>query len=481
MKKEKNVYVNAILNAIKQICMIVFPMITFPYASRILGAENYGKINFSSSLVSYFTLIAALGINNYAIREGAKLKEDSKRFDPFINQIFTLNMISTLFSYLLLFLLIFSSNTLHSYTLLLLIQASAILFTTLGADWINVIYEDYLFITIRYIICQTLALVLMFTLVHTKTDYIAYAFCSVSATWLANLMNFYYIHKKLGIHFRFCSPKTILVHLKPVLILFGSSIASMIYINSDISIIGFILGDEEVGYYSVSVKIYSLIKQVFNAMIMVFLPRISAMADGEHNDEISATVNNLANLMIFFLLPAVTGLVMMAGPIIELFAGNGYSLATQPLQILGLAIPFACFACLYINVLLLPFHKDKIILKATIFSAAVNLILNFLLIPYFGINAAAFTTLLSEIIMLVFGVYAMKGLLQLYLKKAFLSGMLAGFLAFLLCKASYLLFTNTFVILFSAVIMCVLMVALLGLFFWKEQIMKIVSRRRASV
>ena len=97
---------NATLNVIKQICTILFPLITFPYATRILQTENYGMYTFSSSVVSYFTLIAGLGVTNYAVREGARIRNDKTSIISFVDEVFSVNIISTAISYIALILLI---------------------------------------------------------------------------------------------------------------------------------------------------------------------------------------------------------------------------------------------------------------------------------------------------------------------------------------------------------------------------------------
>ena len=89
-----------VLNSIKQVCVIIFPMITFPYASRILGAGNYGKVSFGLSIISYLSLIAALGIANYSIREGARIRNDIDSLQKLVSQIFTLNLEHFIISYI---------------------------------------------------------------------------------------------------------------------------------------------------------------------------------------------------------------------------------------------------------------------------------------------------------------------------------------------------------------------------------------------
>ena len=92
---------NAILNVIKSLMSIIFPLITYPYVTRILGVENLGKINYTNSIVSYFALIASLGITTYAIREGAKIRNDREKIEEFSSEIFSINIITTIVANLL--------------------------------------------------------------------------------------------------------------------------------------------------------------------------------------------------------------------------------------------------------------------------------------------------------------------------------------------------------------------------------------------
>lgn len=96
--RKKSMKENAILNALRTLAGIVFPLITYPYISRVLGADNLGKINFANSIVSYFSLLAALGISSYAIREGGAIRDDKNKLKNFSNQIFTINMVFTAIS-----------------------------------------------------------------------------------------------------------------------------------------------------------------------------------------------------------------------------------------------------------------------------------------------------------------------------------------------------------------------------------------------
>ena len=98
----KSVAKNALYSGIRTVSTMLFPLVTYPYVTRVLLADNLGKVDFSISLISYFVLIAGLGITNYATREGARIRNDREALDQFSSEVFTINMASTLDSYALL-------------------------------------------------------------------------------------------------------------------------------------------------------------------------------------------------------------------------------------------------------------------------------------------------------------------------------------------------------------------------------------------
>ena len=155
-RKNKSIKVNAALNVTKQLCKVIFPLITMPYVTRVLQTSGYGKYNFGSSIVSYFILLAGLGISDYSIREGARVRDDKAKFQKFSEEVFTINLLSTIVSYAVLFALLLFSKKLLDYRLLIIVQSIPIILNTLGCDWVNSVYEDFFYITVRYIVMLSL-------------------------------------------------------------------------------------------------------------------------------------------------------------------------------------------------------------------------------------------------------------------------------------------------------------------------------------
>ena len=143
---------------------VLFPLITFPYASRILGAEGIGKVNYANSIISYFSLIAVLGISTYAIREGARIRNNKKEFNKFAKEMLRINIIMTAVTYIG-FCIFLCLPILRSYKILLVVFSLGIWFNTIGMEWLFIIQKEYEYITKRAVLFQFVSLILLFTMV----------------------------------------------------------------------------------------------------------------------------------------------------------------------------------------------------------------------------------------------------------------------------------------------------------------------------
>lgn len=392
--RKKSLKLNMILNGIKGLLSVIFPLITFPYASKVLGVESVGMYNFSLSIINYLLLIAGLGIKTYAVREGTKYKDDKEKFSNFASSMFSLNLISTFLSYCIFLIVGISVPKLWDYKFILLILSIQILFTTIGVEWIFAIWENFMFITVLSIISHVISIILLFSLVHSSDDLLIYCAITSFACVLTNLFGFFAARKycKIKIKFKFEVKK----HLKPILILFATQISTTIFVSSDITILGFMCNDEVVGIYSVSSKIYSIVKGVLASVLIVSIPRLSSLYNQEKFDEFKYTSRDIYFTLITLVIPAIAGMILLRTEIVLIVADVSYIEAVKSLIILCFSMFFCLSAWFWGQCVLIPVHKENIVLFATIVGAISNIILNFILIPLWGQVAAAITTLISE-------------------------------------------------------------------------------------
>ena len=185
--EKKSLKKNAAYSFIKAFMNLAFPLISFPYASRVVLPAGIGKVNFANSIIDYFILIAGLGISSYASREAVRVRDDKHLLNKIFREILAINLISTLISYALLVFSLFFVNKFYEYRILLIVCSTKVLFTTIGVDWIFKVEEEYKYITIRSIFFQFTSLILLFVFVHNQNDYIfgflciLYTFCIINS------------------------------------------------------------------------------------------------------------------------------------------------------------------------------------------------------------------------------------------------------------------------------------------------------------
>lgn len=388
---------NAILNTIKTVLSIVFPLITFPYISRVLQVKAVGVYNFSASVVSYFVLIAGLGVATYAVREGAQYRDDKEKIGKFVSEVFTINMMSTLISYLLLVLSIVVISKLHDYSCAIAILSVEIFFTTLGVSWVCNIYEDFLFIAIQSIAVQLVSLLLTFIFIKSPDDIYKYIAVIAFSKSASNIINYIYIRKNYC-HFSLVRNCNLKYHLKPILVIFSTSIAIAVYVSADTTMLGFMTDDIQVGLYGTAVKIYTIVKNVLAAVLVVLVPKFSILLHNKNGGEADKLFSKVFNTLVILTFPSVIGLLVTSRDVILLLGGEKYIDGTGSLQLLCFAIAFSLIATLYTSCVLIPKKKEKAVFQATAISAIVNILLNFIFIPWLGINGAAITTIIAEAI-----------------------------------------------------------------------------------
>lgn len=408
--KKKSLGVNAFLNSFRSVLNLIFPLITFPYVSRVLSIKGIGIFNFSNTYISYFLLIAGLGIATYAVREGAKFREDKNKINKFASQIFSLNIVATIIAYISLLGSLIIFKNLHNYVSCILILSLQILFTTLGTEWIYTIYEDYAYITIRSIIFKIISIILLFILVRRPEDYLIYAAITVFSAVGSNLLNF--IHAKKFVHIRLTTKINWRYHLKPVLVIFASAVAITIYVSSDTTILGLLKSDYAVGIYSTSVKIYQMAESLLSALLTVTIPRLAFLWGqkriGEYNHVLSKVFDSLGILV----LPAAVGLIMLSREVILIIASEKYMPSVNSLRIISWAIIFSIFSWIFSDCVLIPAKRENLVLRNTIVTAIENIILNFILIPFMSYDGTSLSTVIAEFTVMIMNGYSCRDIIK---------------------------------------------------------------------
>ena len=387
------------MNMILTMSSFIFPIITFPYTSRILLPDGTGKVSFAVSFISYFTMIAQLGIPTYGIRICAMVRDDRKKLTQIVHELLSINIFMSLVSYIALFIILLTVPKLEADRLLYVIVSSDILLTALGIEWLYKALEQYTYIALRSLAFKAIAVILMFLLVHEQKDYVIYGGISIFASCASNLMNLFHVHRFIDM--KPVGGYDIKRHIKTVAIFFAMSCATTLYLHMDTVMLKFIASDDEVGYYTAATKIKYLLVCVVTSLGAVLLPRLSYTIKQNDLKEFRRLTCKAMQFVLFISVPLTVYFILFAPEGIELFSGEKFDKAIKPMRCIMPTVIFIGVTNVTGLQILVPQGKEKIVLYSEITGAIVNLLLNFLLIPFFYSLGASIGTVAAELAVLI--------------------------------------------------------------------------------
>lgn len=432
MNDTKSIKKNFVYNTALTVTTMLMPLITFPYISRVLLVEATGKVDFAISLVNYFIMFSALGIPTYGIRACAVVRDDREKLSRTVHELLFINLFMTGCTYFVFLISIFIIPRLAQEKGLMIIAGFNLLLNAFGMNWLYSAVEDYRYITIRSLIVKGLSFICVFLFLHSPKDYKIYALILVISTVGSNIFNF--IHSNKYVTYKFYGNYCIKMHLRPILTFFATTVAISVYSNLDIVMLGFISGDREVGYYSAALKIRSALATLAVSLGTVLLPRLSYLAQKKQISEFKTMLKKSFNYMFLMAIPITFYFVIYARPVVLFLSGKAFEGAISTTQLLVPTVFFAGLSNVTGTQTLVPLGKEKILLKSIVAGAIVDFILNCILIQYFGSDGAAFSTLITEIVVLVIQCIALKDLLkEISVLKFMIKPLISASIASLIC------------------------------------------------
>lgn len=392
----KSVKVNYIFNLVNTVSGLLFPLLTFPYASRVMMADGIGHVNFYQSIIQYITLLSCLGIPMYAVREIAKVRDNENLRNKTALEILLLHTMLTSLGYVAVAVI---ANTVAEIKVdipLFLILSLTIFFTAIGCEWFFQGIEDFKYITIRGLIFKIVSVVLLFIFVRSKDDLYWYAGYTVIGVLGGNVFNFIRLRKYIDIRGINIIKLRPLRHLIPALHISVLNLISSIYVQLNSVMLGFMSNDTAVGLFTAASKLSHMLLGVSSALGTAMLPRMSnLLANGEMERFISMYRKSM-RFMVGISLPMVIGIIITAPVLINIFAGGSYYKAGLTLQLLAPTIVMISVSCVAGIQVLYPMGKVNIVILSSGIGAIINFVLNLVLIPKYAQDGASISTSIAE-------------------------------------------------------------------------------------
>ena len=405
--KQPSIRKNFLMNALLTMSSFIFPLITFPYVSRILQPAGTGTVSFALSVVAYFNMFAQLGIPTYGIRACAQVRDDKTQLTRTVHELLLINLVMTALSYAALAVCLLTVPRLRAERTLISIVSAYILLNTIGMEWLYKALEQYTYITVRSIVFKFLAVVAMFLLIHRPEDYILYGGINVlasSASYILNLIN-----ARHYISMRPVGGYQLRRHFRPVAVFFAMACATTVYTNLDTVMLGFMTTSVDVGYYNAAVKIKTILVSIVTSLGAVLLPRASYYVEHGELERFREITRKSLRFVLLLASPLMLYFIFFAQEGVRLLSGAAYGGAVLPMQIIMPTLLFIGLTNILGLQMLVPLGREKTVLYSEIAGAVTDVILNAILIPRMASAGAALGTLAAELVVLIVQYAALRG------------------------------------------------------------------------
>ncbi|MBR7100329.1 MAG: polysaccharide biosynthesis C-terminal domain-containing protein [Clostridia bacterium] len=400
--KETSLLKNIIYNNFYLVLLVLVPLITTPYVSRVLQPSGVGVYSYTHSLVTYFTMFASLGTLSYGQREIARRRENKAEYSKVFWEIELITVASSLacLGVWLIFSFIY-----QIYTHYLLIFSLLILSSCFDISWFYAGLEKFQHTSFINSMFKVLSVILIFFFVREQSDVDKYILIYAGSLFLGSLSMWLFLPQNV------CRAKidrsSMRKHFQQTLVYFLPTVATSIYMVLDKSLIGIITGQSEFnGYYEQATRIINLAKTVsFMAIVGVVGSRTSYLYTKENQSqvktEIAAYLNVALEMVCMLSVGFCFGILGTAANLVPMFFGSGYQPTVYLLYIFSPIIVIIALSFLLGELYYTPSGRRKNSTVYLLIGAGVNFVLNLIFIPLLQAYGAALASVIAELVITV--------------------------------------------------------------------------------
>lgn len=397
--RKHSVKFNFLMNFLLKTSGALCAAVSYPFVFRALGAERIGTVSFAMSVSNLFTMFASLGVPTYGVRECARVRDDRNLLSKTVAELLIIQTVMTSISVVVLMCVVYAVPRLYKEPILFAIQGFMIFTNCFGAEWLFAGLEQYGYIAFRTAVTKVTSIFLILLLVRNKDDYLVYAALLALATILSNLWNL--ISLRHYVNFETIRGRTqCRKHMAPVLVFFAQTVAITVYTSLDSTMLGFLKNDYWVGIYDAAIKIKLVLTYFITSLGTVLLPRLSYFVRAGENEAFKKGISKSLEFTLITAIPLAVFFSVEAQEIILILFGQSFLPSTAVLQILMPTIVLIGLSTITGTQILIPIGKENIAMYSYIMGAITDLALNFVLIPHYAAEGAAWGTLVAECVVL---------------------------------------------------------------------------------
>ncbi|WPG31900.1 oligosaccharide flippase family protein [Lactiplantibacillus plantarum] len=383
---------NYLYNVGYNILILLTPLLTVPYISRVLGPTGVGINATTNSVITYFLLAGTVGITIYGNREIAFIREDFEKRSQVFWEIELLQITTIGLAYLAFCIFLFFQNQLKMY---FFYQSFWIIAGAFDISWFFMGLEDFKKTVLRNILVKIISLFAIFVLVKTKNDVGIYILILSLSQLLGNVTLWPYLNRIVRV------PKIatlhIFKHLKPSLSLFIPQVAITIYLAVNKTMLWQLDNVTASGYYDYSDKLIKLVLAIVTSTGTVMLPHIANLYARKKMKQVKEYLYISFDFVLFIAIPMCFGIAALATSLAPCFFGSEFTMVNKLLMIEAPVIILIGVSNVIGQQYLLPTKQTRTYTVSVVLGAVTNIVINIPLILKYGVYGAMIATLLSEL------------------------------------------------------------------------------------
>jgi len=387
---------NAFYNTVYQVIRIIFPIITYPYVSRILGPVGIGKVSYAQTFAEYFTTFSMLGLPIYAVREISRSRVNSGQLEQTTGELLSLSFCLAMVAFFLYGGSILLLPRIAPEPLLHWIFALTVLLGWIKIDWFFQGIEDYRYITLRNLLLRIISISLIFIVIKSREHYVLYGAIWALSAIVSSFWNLWICYRLTHPKWKLGAWKHHLKHSLPSAFL---HLSLFLYATIDTIMLGVMIADDKysVGIYNIAGRIVRIVMTIVGGVNAVLTPRLAYIDETGNKERMVQIIRKSLSFSLYLTIPATLGLIVVADDLVVLFAGRNFQPSILTMRILAAELVFLGIENV-LGQLLYATKKEKKLLTINFIALLIAVVLNLFTIPLYRQNGAAAATVFTRIL-----------------------------------------------------------------------------------
>jgi PST family polysaccharide transporter len=380
-----------------QIANYVFPFITVPIVSRIIGPDKFGVLSFASSFVTYFTLLINFGFDLSATRAIAANRNNVEERNRIFNQVVLAKVLLFTVSIVLFTIALFTVPQLRNEKEVAIFSFLLCLSWVITPNWLYQGMQELSRVAMFNLATKVIFTIIILLVIKEKSDYIWQPLAISMAQIIVGVYSFMYALKRYDITLSRSKLHPVLQLLWKERVIFFSMVVINLYTTTNVVLLGFLQTETQVGYYSAGYRLILIIQSLISIPLSQAMFPFIGSAFAQSREKGLDVVKQMLPIVTVLTFCAAIILWLFGPMVIMLLYGQKFEPSIMVFRILAFVPVVIGWSNLFGIQTMINLKMDKVFLRITAIGAVSSILLNFLFVTRFGFIGTAMSWVLTEI------------------------------------------------------------------------------------